>query len=352
MTARTLDKFATDRWIDALDVTRVCKVVMRSIVSKIDTRTGQSHPRFPILQAAIARAVSYSIASVCRALDALESMGLVIRRRMRPRRRADGTVRQDPTDYELVLPAECWRVLQPVESSHAARVTTPVSIGHDEPWSIKVCGKLSTSDASTKRRTTGWQLQASPNTTFLDDMPVDELAPRLLDAAMVASERVDDSLRHRTIVCLDELRKRASDVALLACNLNLDSWGTLNTIRHWIAKCVTNPAQRVDSGEHSMNILRKFLHEQREWAFVKGPARIDELIRAKRERVDVDTHDAAPVKTHSSGIIVNRGDMGPSRDAEPAPEIDVTWEPLELTDYDPLPYELDEMAIDDDWMVV
>lgn len=342
MTTQALDMFATNRWIDGLDVGRACKIVLRAIVAKIDARTGQSHPRFPILQAAIARAIDYSIASVCRALAMLEDRGLVIRRRMRPKRQADGTVRQDPTDYELVLPAECWRE---VKGTKTTRANAPV-VCHDERWSRSVRGSLSEQDATTKHRSKGWDLDKTVDTTFIDETPAAELAPKLLDAAMVASASADESIAHRAKVCLNELRKRAIEVALLACNLNLDSTGALAAVRGWATRCVTNTSQRVDSAEHSMNILRKFMLEQREWALTKGPERVKRMMLAKIER-SCQAEDSQRGQTKPSGVVVNRGECR-VRDLEPAPSIEVTWEPWDDTDYEPLPYEVDWTRNDDD----
>lgn len=278
---------AASAWIATLDAIRgTAREVMRAILSFVDSRTGASHPRFPITIERIAREVGRDASTVCRALGRIEDEGFVVRRRMRPRRQHDGTVRQDPTDYELVLPDECWRELAPVESTPAARGPAQ-PVASDPSWSRSVRGSLS--ERITKRDlpiSRGWKLDPSVNSTFIDDMHVDKLAPLLVDAAMLSAEGTDESLRHRTIVCLDELRKRAHDVALLACNLDLSSWDAKSCMRHWVARCLANAEQKIESADHAMNILRKFFIEQAEWFHRKAARRIEERTRAKYRRLD------------------------------------------------------------------
>lgn len=288
MTARVLDTFAANRWIDDLEVSRVGKTMLRCLLSKVDARTGASHPRFPIFQAALASAASYSISQLCVGLGALEKLGLIRRRVLPARRRVDGTLRQDATDYELSFPDTCWRALLDAGKSLAARVADVLPAAHTLPWSINVQGKLSTQDASPKTRHAprSWDLDPTQPTTFVDDMHYDKLAPKLLEAAQFVAAGVDDSIRERAVVCLNALRERAHDIALLACNLDLSSWDAVNCVKHWVARCVANARQRVDSAEHAINILRKFFLEQQAWAATKGAERIDERTRAKYKRFD------------------------------------------------------------------
>lgn len=264
MSARRLDRFAADRWIDKLAISRACKALLRCLVSKVDASTGASHPRFPILQAALSSAIAYSIATICRAFTELETLGLVIRRRMRAKL-VQGRIAQLPTDYELVLPDECWREIKPVESTSMARVSATSVQEHaplESRWSRSVRGSLSEANAAPKTSIARWSLDASKDKTFIDGMHFAELAAKLLDAAMIASENTSDDLRHRVVVCLNELRTRAEEVALFCCNIGIASWDAVRCVRAWARKSIANPEQRIDSAEHAINILRKFVREQ------------------------------------------------------------------------------------------
>lgn len=268
-----------------LDAPRHVVDVIMSVVEFADRRTGESHPRFPMTLARIAHKARYSVSRVCDAF--LAGARWVKRFSMPPRRQKDGTIRQLPTDYKLLIPDHCWRKVYHASSTVAARPAEPTTL--DLPWSLTVQGKLSTQDAATHRRPRvprSWNLDPSQPTTFIDDMHYDKLAPKLLDGAMLAAEGVDESLRHRTMVCLNALRERAHVVALLACNLDLSSWDAVNCVKHWVVRCVTNPNQRVDSAEHAINILRKFFLEQQAWAHRKASERIRERTRAKYQAHD------------------------------------------------------------------
>jgi hypothetical protein len=255
-------------------------------------------------------AISYSIAHICRAFIELEKLGYVIRRAMRARL-TKGRIAQLPTDYQLVLPDECWREIAPVEQTAAARmpipraesVPEPVHIEPESRWSRSVRGRLSEQNAAPKVPIARWKLDVSEDRTF-DGMRFDELAPKLLDAAMVASEGTSDDMRHRVVVCLNELRQRAHEVALLACNLVLFSWDAVASVRGWVRKCLMNPEQRVDSAEHSMNILRKFVHEQAETTYTdKLARRREEKRRALEEASRPMTYPEALAAYHRRGAL-------------------------------------------------
>lgn len=280
-----VDERAFRQTMIEFDAPRYVVDVIMSVVELVDRRTGESHPRYPITLARIAQEARYSVSRVC---DAMNAAGQWIKRFvMPPRRQKGGMFRQLPTDYKLLVPEHCWRKVYRASSTVAARPVEPTTI--EISWTCTVQGKLSTQDAATKRRPhvpRSWNLDPSQPTTFIDDMHYDKLAPKLLEAAQFAAEGVDETLRHRTMVCLNALRERAHDIALLACNLNLSSWDSVNCVKHWVARCVTNPRQRVDSAEHAINILRRFFLEQQEWAERKGAERIRERTRAKYQRLD------------------------------------------------------------------
>lgn len=289
---RYLDKQAFRRSLIEADEPRHTIDVLMALAELVDYRTGESHPRYPITLERLAHAARYSVSRTCDALAA--ACRWVKRFSMPPRRGKDGTVRQLPTDYKLLTFDEHSRGVHRAVDTVAARPVEPTTL--DVPWSFTVQGKLSTQDAATHRRPRvprSWNLDPSQPTTFLDDMHYAKLAPKLLDGAILAAEGVDESLRHRTTVCLNALRERALDVALLACNLDLSSWNAVNCVKHWVVRCVTNPAQRVDSAEHAINVLRKFFLEQQAWAHRKASERIRERTRAKYQGIDDAREDAA-----------------------------------------------------------
>lgn len=257
---------AAQLWISGLAYLRgLCRSIARAVASLVDSHTGGSHPRYPITLERIADEAGCSVATVCRHLPELEAAGIVKVTRFPPRRLADGTVRQEPNDYELLLPAEHWREIATVESTFAARAHEPqpqpvAPVSHD--WALSVRGSLSERDASPRVAIARWKLNTRDDHTFIDGMHFDELAPKILDAAKLAAEGVPDELRTRVMTCLHELKSRAHEVALLACNVSLASWDAVNAVRAWVRKTLANPAQRVDTAEHAMNILAKFVREQ------------------------------------------------------------------------------------------
>jgi hypothetical protein len=269
--ARYIAHRSAQAWLSTLDAIRgTSREIFRAIISMVDNRTGESHPRFPITLERIAQVIGRCVQTVSRHLPALEAAGVMIVRRSEPRRQADGTLRQHPNDYQLVLPDECWREIVPVESTPAARVPAsrvesvpaPTPIALESRWSRSVRGRLSEQNAAPNVPIARWKLDATNDHTFIDGMRFDDLAPKLLDAAMLASEGASDDVRHRVVVCLNELRTRAHEVALLACNIGIASWDAVAAARGWVRKCLLNPEQRIDSAEHAMNILRKFVQGQ------------------------------------------------------------------------------------------
>jgi hypothetical protein len=288
--ARYIAHRAAQAWLATLDAIRgTSREIFRAILSMVDNRTGESHPRYPITLERIAQTIGRCVQTVSRHLPCLEAAGVMIVRRAEPRRQDDGTLRQHPNDYQLVLPDECWREITPVESTAIARAPAPRSESVPEPtpvapesrWSRSVRGRLSEQNAAPKVPIARWKLDASEDQTF-DGIRFDDLAPKLLDVAMIASEGAGDDVRHRVVVCLNELRTRAHEVALFACNLVLFSWDACNAVRGWVRKCLLDPDRRVDSAEHSMNILRKFVQGQYDELY--GGKGIERR-RAQREEV-------------------------------------------------------------------
>lgn len=120
--ARYIAHRAAQAWLSKLDAIRgTSREVFRAILSMVDTRTGESHPRYPITLERIAHTIGRCVQTVCRHLPDLEAIGVMIVHRFEPRRQQDGTLRQQPNDYQLVLPDHVWRELAPVESTVAAR---------------------------------------------------------------------------------------------------------------------------------------------------------------------------------------------------------------------------------------
>ncbi len=274
-------------WTASLDTVRgTTREVLRALGSLVDTRTAASHPRYPITLERIAAETGRCVATVCRHLSVLELLNIVKRRPMPVERMPDGTLRQQPTDYELVLPDECWREIVSVESTSAARVyepqPVPVAPAHD--WTLSVQGRLSERDAAPKVAIARWKLNTRDDHTFIDGMHFEQLAPKILDVAKLAAEGVPDELRTRVMTCLHELRARAHEVALLACNVSIASWDAVNAVRAWVRKTLMNPAQRVDTAEHALNILAKFVREQAETLYSRERAEQRRRERGEEQR--------------------------------------------------------------------
>jgi hypothetical protein len=306
--ARYIAHRSAQAWLSTLDTIRgTSREIFRAILSMVDNRTGESHPRYPITLERIAQTIGRCVQTVSRLIPALEAAGVMIVRRFAPKRQQDGTLRQEPNDYQLVLPAECWRDLTPVESTPAARgpapqaesVQEPAPVAPESRWSRSVRGRLSESNAAPKVPIARWKLDASEDRTF-DGIRFDELAPKLLDAAMLASEGASDDARHRVVVCLNELRTRAHEVALFACNLVLYSWDAVAAVRGWARKCLLDPERRVDSAEHSMNILRKFVQGQYDELY--GGVGVERRRREREEASRPMTYSEALAAYHRRGV--------------------------------------------------
>lgn len=246
--------------------------MLRCLVSKVDARTGASHPRFPIVQTAIARAIDYSIAHLCRAINALETLGLVIRRRMVPRRRPDGTLRQDPTDYELRLPVECWREVVPASKSLAAReVETFAPRLDDAPtFDDAFDGELTDDDRvelfvrGTVKvphdKPASWDVAGFDDRTIPgDEVPAEVVATAIVDAASIAIERVPDERRFIATNAIYALKQRSMQVALTVCSSGLTAARACGVVRQWVEKTLANSSQHIVNGAHALNILRKFI---------------------------------------------------------------------------------------------
>jgi predicted transcriptional regulator len=112
--ARYIAHRSAQVWLSTLEAIRgTSREIFRAILSMVDTRTGESHPRHPITLERIAQTIGRCVQTVSRLIPALEMAGVMIVRRSEPRRQQDGTLRQRPNDYQLVLPDECWRELAP-----------------------------------------------------------------------------------------------------------------------------------------------------------------------------------------------------------------------------------------------
>lgn len=308
---RVLDVFATNRYIDTLDAPRVVKAVLRCLVSKVDARTGASHPRFPIMQAAIARAIDYSIAHLCRALHALEMLGLVIRRRMPPRRQQDGTVRQLPTDYELRLPNHVWREVIPASKSLAARDDAMFAprlddaplhddefdgpLTDDDRVELTVRGTMRTPHDTPQ----SWDVAGFDDRTIPgDEVSAEDLAKQIVDAGSLALARVSDDRRFVAMNGINELRQRAREVALTICHHGLTAARGCGVVRQWVDNTLNNAHQPIHSAAHALNILR---------TFIVGAANESKRAHdAARERGRARHYAQFDEPVSSSGIRINR----------------------------------------------
>lgn len=269
---RRLCAFAAQRWLATMkEIVGSAREVMRVLCLLVDGKTGRSHPRYPITLARLSENVGRSTSTVCRALNALESAGLIVRRRGKAHRGERGRLTQEITDYELVAPAECWRMLTPIESTPAAREPVPTPRpSRDEPVAspaalvLAVRGRLSTEDAAPLVREREPR-EHDPNGCTADLVTPDELAPELVTEACLAAETCCEERRFIAVASLYELSRRALEVAGEATDLGLSSGRARAAVRQWVVRCLANAEQRVESVGHALNILRRFMHSASRW---------------------------------------------------------------------------------------
>lgn len=273
MTIRRLCRDAASKWIAASSACgATIREVLRAIVSFVDSSTGASHPQYPITLERIAMHLSRHVATVCRALRVLETLGLVVRRRMPARRQGDGTWRQLPTDYELRLPESCWREVRPVaETAIAREVATYAPRIDDAPaFEDSFAGELSDDDRAElcvrgtvkvpHDKPGSWDVAGFDDCTIPgDEVPASKLAAMIVDAGSLALARVSDDRKFVAMNAISELRQRAREVALTICHHGLTAARGCGVVRQWVDNTLGNAHQVIHSAAHALNILRKFI---------------------------------------------------------------------------------------------
>jgi hypothetical protein len=310
---RRLCRDAASKWIATSDaIGATIREVLRAIVSFVDSSTGASHPRYPITLDRIAAYLSRHVATVCRALRALEALGLVVRRRMPARRQSDGTWRQLPTDYELRLPESCWREIRPVAETAAAREASTYAPRIDDAPAFDDAfeGELSDDDRVEmcvrgtvklpRDSSSSWDVAGFDDRTIPgDEVPANVLAVQIVDAGSIALDRVPESRRFIATNSIYELKKRVHEVALTFCQSGLTAARACGVVRQWVVKTLANPKQVVHSGAHALNILRKFID-----GGVNESKRAHEAARERGLSRHLAQFDEPEVS--SSGIMINR----------------------------------------------
>jgi hypothetical protein len=308
---RRLCKTAASSWIAASgSIAATVREVLRTIVSFVDSSTSASHPRYPITLERIAAHLSRHVATVCRALRVLEDLKLVVRRRMPARRKPDGTWRQLPTNYELRLPAECYRELRPVADTAIAReAATYAPRVYDAPLHDDAFGGHRRRADRTDHCVRGtvkaprdtaqsWDVAGFDDCTIPgDEVPAHVLATQIVDAGSIALARVPDARRFVAMNAVLELKRRAHEVALTFCQSRLTAARSCGVIRQWVEKTLGNSEQAIDSGAHALNILRTFIR-----GACKASADAYDDARAR----GLTRHNAQFNDDNSSGIRINR----------------------------------------------
>jgi hypothetical protein len=271
---RRLCVFAANRWLATMqEIVGSARELLRVLLLLVDSKTGKSHPRFPITLDKLVEQTGRARSTVCRVLNALESAGVIVRERARHVRMADGTLRQPPTSYTIVAPEECWQNIKPAESTAAAREPAQVRPrpSRDEPFMppaamvLSVRGKLSTRDAETPLVRTRKPRAFDPNGCTADLVTAEELAGELVYEGCVAAETCPEERRFVAVASLYELSRRAVEVAGEATDLGLSSSRVRAAVRQWVVRCLGNAAQEVESVGHAINILRRFMASAAKW---------------------------------------------------------------------------------------
>lgn len=306
---------AARAWIATIGAIRgTAREVWRTILALVDNHTGASHPRFPITIERIANEVGRDESTVCRVLNRLESLGLVVRHRARVRL-VNGHWRQLPTTYELVLPESCWRNLTPVAQSHAARelATYAPRIDDAPTFEDSFEGELSDDDEHIELSVRGtakvpndkpgsWDVAGFDDRTIPgDEVSAEDLARQIVDAGSLALARVSDDRKFVAMNGINELRQRAREVALTICQHGLTAARGCGVVRQWVDSALGNAHQAIHSAAHALNILRKF---------IVGAANESKRAHdAARERGRVRHYqqfDEPSAEYGSSGIRINR----------------------------------------------
>jgi hypothetical protein len=276
---RRLSIFSVLRWAAGLDcVSRVGTATLKAIGELVDAATGASHPRYPITIERIARAAKYSASHTFVALRELVRHGFVIREPSPRLRNARGEWWQAPSRYRLVLPDECWTLVQKASATVAAReplrapvvaVAPPVVMSRQEQpsdaWTngLTVRGTCPTADAADVAPRRPAETSRPRNTT--DGIEVDRIAARMLGEACTLAADCPEERRFLAVVGLHELQRQARVLVDHALSIGLTTKRILACVREWTARALCNVEQRVESGQHAINILRRFFSARIAW---------------------------------------------------------------------------------------
>jgi hypothetical protein len=262
--------FAYSRYVDTLaGLSKLAKAVLRVLAELVDFRTGATHPRFPVTLDVLSARVGCVRQTLCYVLDEIEARALFDRRRQPKTRDAFGRTRQRPTEYTLHVPDDCWKVLDDVRATAAAREpeAPPVRRNvepHASPAAIvlSVRGKLPTRGASNVAGQTSEDLDAWQT---LDGITTSELAAQMVEVACVAAAECEEDRRYLAVASIYALSRRASELAYEAIQGGLMQTRVLSSVKEWAARCLLNAAQTVESPAHAVNILRRFVQSAKAW---------------------------------------------------------------------------------------
>jgi DNA-binding transcriptional ArsR family regulator len=275
LSLRRLCAFAFGRWLATMkEIVGATREVLRALCLLVDARTGASHPRYPITLDRIAEYIGRARSTVCKALDVLEAAGLIVRRRGRAAQQRNGTWLQPATNYALVAPAECWRILSEPSATTAAREPEALPVRRNvDPYAspaaivLSVRGKLPTRDASNVAAQTTDDLDAWQT---LDGVTTGELAAQMVETACVAAAECEEGRRYLAVASIYALSRRAPELAYEAIQGGLMQTRVLSSVKEWAARCLLNAAQVVESPAHAVNILRRFVQSAKAWEDVNA----------------------------------------------------------------------------------
>lgn len=272
MTARRLSYFSLSRWVSTLSLSKSARALLRILGEVVDSWTGRTHPKYPVTVEGLAARLGCARSTVQRATRELEAAELVERKEAR-KQYDRGHWRQAPNAYALRLPDDVWHVLPPVESTPIAREPVPPPppppprerSTSPAAMVLSVRGRLSTRDAETPLARERKPRPFDANGCTADLVTAEELAGEIVHEGCVAAETCPEERRFVAVASLYELSRRAVEVAGEATDLGLTSSRARAAVRQWVARCLANAEQRVESVAHAINILRRFMQSAAMW---------------------------------------------------------------------------------------
>jgi hypothetical protein len=269
-----LSLLALFAWIRSLELPRAEMAVLDALARLIDWKTGKSHRRHSISIKRLIRETGYAKSTILAATKSLEAAGHIRRGQSRPWYDI-GRFWQDSTIYEILVPDECWHEVKDASETAAARPVEPRPV-RGEAWTspaaltLSVRGTYPTRDASTDRERAKARPTSDPTADLVSP---EELAAQLVETACIAAADVREERRFVAVAAIEGLRRRAPEIANIACRGGTTSTRVNSAVRAWVAKCLAGDA-KIETAEHAVNMLRRFMVMTVYWSEMETAARM------------------------------------------------------------------------------